>query len=330
MSPRPPDDDQTSLESLERRVSFLRRQNEELSLESNMLQNSTVVGMTQTGDLEAHLKRLGEAVLGMITILSNNSMIVVSDGLIVPEHISVQGLHPPGATAEAQEAKNQLDLEAIKLRREFEVIKSMHQRTILEKQDKDRHIENLTNQIKNQRDLLNKINDEQLKLRVDHQKTEEELKIVEERCNTYNTEKKNLEVTLNELTKSLQHEQKLRADILSEKSRAENEFKKIKETVSELQAKNLDLESWLAQESMRNSDLAIQIQGERIDMARLKAQRSRFTEITSDTQHKETKVKAIAQPDEYYDYSGPKADIMKKLSLDSLSKYFAFIDERIF
>merc|ERR1711874_955818 len=100
----------------------------------------------------------------------------------------------------------------------------------------------------------------------------------------------------------------------SEKRRAEQEFKKIKDTVSELQKKNVELESWIAQESLRNSDLEIQVHGERIDMSRLKAfkaQQSRFTEITRDTIHKQTKLQSIPKTDEYYDYSGPKADIMK-------------------
>ncbi|CAL4143274.1 unnamed protein product [Meganyctiphanes norvegica] len=98
MSPRPPEDDATTLESLERRVSVLQQEHAAFVSANDVLQTNTARGMTQRGDLEAHLKKLGEAVLGMLNVLSNNSLIVVKDGLIVPEHISVQGLNPAGVT----------------------------------------------------------------------------------------------------------------------------------------------------------------------------------------------------------------------------------------
>lgn len=356
MVPRPPDEDLTQvestsqLESLAQRVSVLQRENAEFASSNEVLQLNTAISMTQRGDLEAHLKRLGEAVLGMLTVLSNNSLIVVKDGLIVPEHVDLQGLRPPDASAEIQEAKRQLEQEVMMLRKEFNAIKMTHQRASCDQQDKDRHIGNLTNQIKNQKELLLKINNEQIKLRADHTKTEEELKVVEDRCNTLNSEKTNLEVTLNELTRVLQHEQSLRADILSEKTKAEAEFKKIKATVAELQKKNFDLESWISQQSRLNSNLAINVHGEHIDMAKLMgfkvqqpSRESCIMEIHNDTMdsgfmdfhnttqdsirsQRDTKPHSLAATDKYYDYSGPQSDIMKKLSMESLSRYLSYID----
>ncbi|CAL4060241.1 unnamed protein product, partial [Meganyctiphanes norvegica] len=231
--------------------------------------------------------------------------------------------------AEVQETKKQLEQEVMMLRREFDVIKIMHQRATCEQQNKDRHIEHLNNQIKNQREILLQIDTEQKILREDQNKTERELKAVEDRFNALNNEKRTLELSLNELTISLLHEQRLRQDISSEKSKAEEDFKKIKATVTELQKKNLDLESWISQHSMVNTDFAINVHGEHINMSKLKAfkgQRSRFTEIPNGIHQNEQKSHSIPTADKYYDYSGPQADIMKRLSLDSLSKYFDFID----
>ncbi|CAL4060240.1 unnamed protein product, partial [Meganyctiphanes norvegica] len=119
--------------------------------------------------------------------------------------------------AEVQETKKQLEQEVMMLRREFDVIKIMHQRATCEQQNKDRHIEHLNNQIKNQREILLQIDTEQKILREDQNKTERELKAVEDRFNALNNEKRTLELSLNELTISLLHEQRLRQDISSEK-----------------------------------------------------------------------------------------------------------------
>merc|ERR1711874_768311 len=127
-SPRPPE--LASVESLERRVSILQRENAAFTSANDVLQTDTAISMTQKGDMEVHLKSLGEAVLAMLTVLSNNSLIVVKDGLIVPEHVSVKGLKPPSATAEVEEAKKQIDQEVMILRKEFDEIKNMHEKVV--------------------------------------------------------------------------------------------------------------------------------------------------------------------------------------------------------
>merc|ERR1712106_462280 len=148
-------------------------------------------------------------------------------------------------------------------------------------------------------------------LRADHKKTEEDLKVVEDRCNTLNSEKRNLEVTLNELAKLLQHEQRLMADILSAKSNAEEEFKKIKVIVAELNKKNFDLEAWISHQSRQNSDFAINVHGEHIDMSQLMAFKAQTSNTTFDSgiYYDETKTHSLETTDEYVDYCGSQSTI---------------------
>merc|ERR1712203_1224660 len=100
--------------------------------------------------------------------------------------------------------------------------------------DKDNQIATLKEEIEHQNDMVAKLNREKKGGQESKQKTEEEDKSMEDRCNHLARVKSKLEQSLDEAEDSLEREKKAKGDVEKLKRKVEGDLKLTQESISDL------------------------------------------------------------------------------------------------
>lgn len=158
-----------------------------------------------------------------------------------------------------------------------------------EKAAKDHMIQNLTEEIRQQEELINKVRKEKKHLQEINQKSAEDNQTVEDKCTHLNNVKGKLEQHLDELDDSLEYEKKLRGESEKAKKKAESDLKLTRETVLDLERSRKELEQAIDRKDKEVSSLASKIEEEQLIVVKqnksIQELQARIEELEGDVDH---------------------------------------------
>merc|ERR1719334_2988408 len=152
--------------------------------------------------------------------------------------------------------------EANKLREDIKNLEAECEKNEEDKQTKDNQIRTLRDEISHQEELIAKLQKEKKATSEGRQKTEEDIQVMDDRCNHLSKVKGKLEQSLDECEDALEREKKSKGDVEKVKRKIEGDLKLTQEAVADLERVRSELGATLSRKEKELSSLGAKIEDE--------------------------------------------------------------------